>query len=28
LHNPTGRTMGLETTQPTTEVSTRNISMG
>ena len=27
-HNPSGRTMALETTQPLTEMSTRNISWG
>jgi len=28
LHNPSGRTMALELTQPLTEMSTRNISCG
>jgi len=28
LHNPTGRTMALGSTQPLTEMSTRNISWG
>jgi len=27
-HNPSGRTMALESTQPLTEMSTRNISWG
>jgi len=27
-HNPSGRTMALELTQPLTEMSTRNISWG
>jgi hypothetical protein len=27
-HNPVGRTMGLGSTQPLTEMSTRNISWG
>jgi hypothetical protein len=28
LHNPSGRTMALQSTQPLTEMSTRNISWG
>jgi hypothetical protein len=28
LHNPSGRTMALGSTQPLTEMSTRNISCG
>ena len=28
LHNPSGCTMGLGSTQPLTEMSTRNISWG
>jgi len=28
FHNPSGRTMALELTQPLTEMSTRNISWG
>jgi len=28
LHNPSGRTMDLESTQPLTEMSTRNVSWG
>jgi hypothetical protein len=28
FHNPSGRTMALESTQPLTEMSTRNISFG
>jgi len=28
VHNPSGRTMALELTQPPTEISTRNISWG
>ena len=28
LHNPSGRTMALGSTQPLTEMSTRNISWG
>ena len=28
FHNPSGRTMALESTQPLTETSTRNISWG
>jgi hypothetical protein len=28
LHNPFGRTMALGSTQPVTEISTRNISLG
>jgi hypothetical protein len=27
-HNPSGRTMGLGSTQPLTEMSTRNVSWG
>ena len=28
LHNPPGRTVALRSTQPVTEISTRNISLG
>jgi len=28
LHNPSGRTVALELTQPLTEMNTRNISLG